>query len=158
MKNAWRSYGFTLLELILTIVLFGIVSLMAVSFFSKGVTRTDIPLTQLQADAQLQLVLENMIQAATGYTNDLPGFNTTLGSSGSSSTAYGYVNGTANRVSYYLADKRFVCPDANSSFATANANVNQFLLVTIKPSAASGISLTYIFSQTNNANACNNGS
>ena len=50
--------GFTLLELIMTIVLFGIVSVMVVSFFNPATTKSYLPAQQLQTDAQLQLVLK----------------------------------------------------------------------------------------------------
>ena len=147
MSKVSKDVGFTLIEIIATIVLFGLVAVMAVSFFSSGVTRTDIPVTQLQADAHLQLVLENMIaDTAPGATNsNLQTFNTSIGAIGSSPTTYG--NGT----SYYIANKAFVCPNANNGFE-ANASAYQFLLVTIKANANSGSSLSYLFS-TNSASA-----
>jgi prepilin-type N-terminal cleavage/methylation domain-containing protein len=156
MKRGPALRGFTLLEIILTLVILGIVAVMGASFFSKGVTRTDVAIEQLQADGQLQLVLENMIQdASTRWPSDLSGLSASIGAVGSSSTTYGNT-GNGSPVSYYVADKQFVCPNATTnSFAAANAN--QFLLVTIKANAASGVSLTYLFASSNpNANACGN--
>lgn len=140
--------GFTLLEVILTFVLFAIVCAMAVSFFSSGVTRTDIPMTQLQTDARLQLVLENMIadQQATFSTN-LNGFNTRLGTIDVSQDTYG------SGSNYVVTQKKYVCPGDHNFVDTTT---NQFLLVTIKPDTNSGVSLTYLFNST--AGNCNIGS
>ncbi|UJX39408.1 type II secretion system GspH family protein [Desulfovibrio sp. JY] len=142
------SPGFTLLEIIMTLVLFGIVAVIAASYFSSGITRTDIPVKQLQTDASLQLVLENMISnQQRNYAGDLVGFNTALGAVGTSQSTYG------NGSSYLITDKRFVCPE-DKAFVT-NSSAYQFLLVTIKPDATSGVSLSYLFSS-NSANVnCN---
>ena len=122
---------------------------MAVSFFNTGVTRTDIAITQLQVDAKLQLVLENMIQDATyQFSNDLSGFSSKVGEIGSANTLYGNI-GNGTLVSYYIANKQFVCPNTTGKTFDVAANSNQFLLVTIKPDASSGVSLTYIFSNSN---------
>lgn len=133
MTRKLAAHGFTLLEIILTFVLFGIVAVMGVSYFGVGMTRTDIAKNQLQTDASLQLVMENMIADQTNrFGNDLTGFNTALGTAD-------YGSGT----SYVITDKRFVCP-SGATFVN-NSSTNQFLLVTIQPSAASGVSLTYLF-------------
>jgi prepilin-type N-terminal cleavage/methylation domain-containing protein len=147
MIQATTRTGFTLIELILTIVLFAIVGVMGVSFFSSGVMRTDIPLAQLQADAQLQLVLENMIaDKEKTYPTDLPGFNNVIGNVNSTQSTYGNGN------SYYITEKRFVCPNASNGFEN-NATANQFLLVTIKSNVNAGASLSYLFSS--NSGNCN---
>ncbi|MGE4536840.1 MAG: type II secretion system protein [Desulfovibrio sp.] len=145
---AASSPGFTLLEIIMTFVLFGIVAVIAASYFSSGITRTDIPVKQLQTDASLQLVLENMISdQQKKYPSNLDGFNTALGTVGTSQSTYG------SGSSYLITDKRFVCPQ-DKAFAT-NTSAYQFLLVTIKPDVNSGVSLSYLFSS-NNANVnCN---
>jgi len=143
-ENRWN--GFTLLELVLTIVIFALVGIMAVSFFNRGVTRSDISISQLKADASLQLVLENMIQGANSYESnaDMGGFNSSIKvDSSNMSNSYGDGN------LYYVANKLFVCPDATNTFVASNKT--QFLLVTIKPFASSGVSLSYIFGSTNNS-------
>lgn len=146
MKRTLAARGFTLLEIIMTFVLFGIVALMAVSYFGVGMTRTDIAKNQLQTDANLQLVMENMIaDQANRYNSDLIGFNTALGSVGVSQSTYG--SGT----NYIITEKKFVCPEGSAFIV--NTNSNQFLLVTIKPNATSGVSLTYLFSS--NVGNCN---
>ncbi|MFU2208824.1 type II secretion system protein [Solidesulfovibrio sp. C21] len=142
------SPGFTLLEIIMTLVLFGIVAVIAASYFSAGITRTDIPVKQLQTDASLQLVLENMISdQQKKFPGDLNGFNGALGTPGQVQSTYG------SGSSYVVTDQRFVCPESNT-FVT-NTSAYQFLLVTIKPEVNSGVSLSYLFSS-NSANVnCN---
>lgn len=148
MKCFRASGGFTLLEVIMTFVLFAIVCTVAISYFSSGVTRTDIPVTQLQTDASLQLVLENMIaDKKASYDTDLNGLSNALGTLNVSQSVYG--SGT----NYIVTQKYFVCPSGNAF--VANASSNQFLLVTIKPSVNSGVSLTYLFSS--NSGNCNLG-
>ncbi|MEA4856796.1 type II secretion system protein [Solidesulfovibrio sp.] len=148
MKRRHCDWGFTLLEVIMTFVLFAIVGTVAVSYFTKGITRTDIPVTQLQTDASLQLVLENMIAdktTNTTFNTNLVAFCSNLGTINATQNTYG------SGSNYIVTQKDFVCPSANT-FVT-NSNSNQFLLVTIKPSTTSGVSLTYLFSST--AGNCN---
>ncbi|MHC1791904.1 PulJ/GspJ family protein [Solidesulfovibrio sp.] len=151
MNRMLSQAGLTLIELVMTIVLFGLVAVMAVSFFSSGVTRTDIPITQLQADAQLQLVLENMIaykdKTYNANSANLNGLSADIGAVGSSPSTFGS-SGT-----YYVADNRFVCPNASNGFENS-ANTYQFLLVTIRSSASSGVSLSYLFSSNNESLKC----
>lgn len=138
MKTKYFSLGFTLLEVVMTFVLLAIVAVIAVSTFSGGVTRTDVPVRQLQTDASLQLVLENMIaDQKYAFGNNLVGFNNVVGEVGTSASKY------ANGTTYVLSEKRFVCPQDHNFIEEPDSN--QFLLVTIKPDANSGVSLTYIF-------------
>jgi Tfp pilus assembly protein FimT len=137
--------GFTLLEVIWTFVIFAIVCLVAVTAFNRGMTRTDIPVKQLQTDASLQLVLENMIADKTAcYSMDLVGFNNVLGATNTVVTKYA----AGGSGSYIISQKEFVCPISGKF--TATSGTNQFLLVTIKPSSTSGVSLTYLFNSSNN--------
>ncbi len=117
MKFHHFEWGFTLLEVIMTFVLFAIVGTVAVSYFTKGITRTDIPVTQLQTDASLQLVLENMIADKTANST----FNTNLVAFGSN---LGTINATQNIYgsgsNYIVTQKDFVCPSANAFVTNSN--------------------------------------
>ena len=145
MTRRHAAQGFTLLEVILTFVIFAIVCLVAVTAFNRGMTRTDIPVKQLQTDASLQLVLENMIADKTNsYSNNLVGFNTALGATDTVASKYA----TGGGESYIISQKEFVCPGSGNF--TATVGTNQFLLITIKPSSSSGVSLTYLFNSSNN--------
>ena len=146
MTRRHAAQGFTLLEVVLTFVIFAIVCLVAVTSFNRGMMRRDIPVKQLQTDASLQLVLENMIaDKTTSYQNNLIGFNTALGATDTVASKYG----TGGGGNYIISQKEFVCPISGNF--TATSGTNQFLLVTIKPSSTSGVSLTYLFNSSNNS-------
>lgn len=135
-------WGFTLLELIMTMVLFALVASMAVSYYSGGMSRTDVPVDQLAVDAKLQLVLENMIAdwSNSPISQNLSLLSANIGSAGSTQSSYGSGN------TYYIVDNKFVCPNASNVFV--DSAVNQFLLVTIKSNATTPLSLSYLFSST----------
>lgn len=140
------SHGFTLLELIMTIVLFSIVAVMALSYFNVAVTKTHVPVQQLKADAFLQLVMENMIaDKEANFANNLNGLCTNIN--------VGSQNTYGNGANYYVVERRYVCPNNANTFV--NSAANQFLLVTIASNANSGSKLTYLFSS--NAGNCNAG-
>lgn len=158
MRGRSRCIGFTLVEIILTLVILGLVAMMGVSFFNVGVTRTDVAINQLQVDAKLQLVLENMIQDANIYmvNNDLSGFYNKLTSSVDETTGLSSVYGDGSSDGYYyIANKQFVCPNATTYSFSPTTTAKQFLLVTIKPNASSGVSLTYVFGTSNNTTNTN---
>lgn len=154
MKRLARA-GFTLLEIIVTLVLLGVVAVMGTSFFTKGVTRTDVARDQLKTDAYLQLVLENMIQASREYTTNIDNANkmqdlyNNLKGSTNSSTSLSKQYGATQL--YYVANLQFVCPNQTSKAFEPNGAKDQFLLITIKPNANAGVSLTYVFGATNNS-------
>jgi len=87
-----------------------------------------------------------MIQGANSYESNanMVGFNSSIEvDSSNMSNSYGGGN------FYYVANKVFVCPDTTNTFVASNKT--QFLLVTIKPFASSGVSLSYVFGSTNNS-------
>jgi prepilin-type N-terminal cleavage/methylation domain-containing protein len=149
-----RPGGFTLLEIIITLVILGLVAVMGTSFFTSGVTRTDVAIKQLQVDAKLQFVLENMIQdAKASYSNNLSGFAAKLNNSVDASSGLSAEYGEGNY--YYIENINFVCPNKTTYTFESVANANQFLLITIKPNMSSGVRLTYIFNA-NNSTVCGN--
>ncbi len=138
-----HSRGFTLIEVIATLVLLGILAAMAMAYFNVGVTRTDVPISQLQTDAALQQVLENMIQDYTkNYKANLDGLKTKIGAAGSTITT-GYA---PTGSSYYVSVNKYVKLSENAFVDDTGASP-QYLLVTIKPSSSTGVSLTYLFSK-----------
>lgn len=52
--------GFTLLEIIFTLVMLGVAGVMIVPFFISGVTKSHLPYAGLQDTANLQQVMENI--------------------------------------------------------------------------------------------------
>lgn len=142
--------GFTLVELIVTLVIVAFLGMMAVSFFQRSVMQQDVAVTQLQADASLQLVLENMIQAygSSPYNNtNLSSFYNAIGSAGEKSTNFGNTGNGSDQISYTVAAKNFVCPNSTTKTFDVDINShNQFMLLTIKDTNSPGVSLSYIFS------------
>ena len=83
-----RALGFTLIELVITIALAGIVMMMITPFFQSGITTSHLPAQRLQDAMALQQVMEN-INGAYGKilykdTTALQAFSNTIGSAGSS--------------------------------------------------------------------------
>lgn len=155
--------GFTLVELIVTLVIVAFLGMMAVSFFQRSVTQQDVAVTQLKADASLQLVLENMIQAyaSNEYNNNtnLTDLYGNIDSAGTvNSTKFGNVGNGKDPIAYYVAEKNYVCPNATTKTFDPTNDYNQFMLLTIKSSATSGVGLSYIFAVNTNSsvtiNAC----
>lgn len=140
MKKRGRS-GFTLLEIIVSLVLVSILASLAVSFFGAGVKRTDVPMTQLQTDSVLQATMENIIQDYKNkFTKDLPSLTNKIQSAGTTSSVY-----APSGASYYVSENTYVSLSGNA-FTSSGTETN-YLLVTIKPSSASGVSLTYLFTK-----------
>lgn len=66
--------GFSMVEMIITLVLMGIVGVMMIPYYQSGVTQSATPIFRLQANAELQETMENIIaywneQALTGSHN-----------------------------------------------------------------------------------------
>ena len=152
--------GFTLVELIVTLIIVAFIGMMAVSFFQRSVTQQDVAVTQLKADASLQLVLENMIQAygsTSRNSNDLINLSNAVGDVGESSNNFGKTGDANNVINYTVAAKDFVCPNSTTKTFDIDTNSHdQFLLLTIKDTKSPGVSLSYIFAvDTMNINSNN---
>lgn len=140
MKNIRSCSGFTLLEVILTFIIVGIVATMVTTFVNKGLMRTDIPITALQTDAKLQLIMENIIQdfsSGTTYSTDLAAFKARVSTEG---------RYAATGVSYVLSSA--TCMKlSGATFVQDTSGTCAYLFVTIKPAASSGVTLSYLFTQ-----------
>lgn len=137
-----RSLGFTLLEIIATLVVVGIVASLAVSFFGVGVTRSDVVMNQLGTDTALQQAMENIIQDyVKNYSSNLTGLKTKLGAAGTTSTVYA-VSGK----SYYIQTNKYVML-SGTSFVDDTGTSQAYLLVTITPTSSQQNGLTYLFSK-----------
>ncbi|WP_176637306.1 type II secretion system protein [Desulfolutivibrio sulfoxidireducens] len=139
-----RARGFTLIEIIITLVILGIAAAMVAVFFGPGVTRSSDPIFALQNDADLQAVMENMIVAQkTSYSSDLSGFSSTIGAEGSDQTnSYG-TNGAAT-ITYHV-DRNSMCSLPSGSTTFTDDASGTFLCVTISHPTQSGSKLSYLF-------------
>ncbi len=82
-----QTWGFTLIELVITIALAGIVMMMIMPFFQSGITTSHLPAQRLQDAVTLQRVMESINGAYGKGLKDTASLNTlsaAIGSAGSS--------------------------------------------------------------------------
>lgn len=137
-----RARGFSLIEIIITLVVLAIAGTMLATFMGPGVTRSSDPIFALQNDADLQMVMENMIadQKAHYSTNTaaLSTFSTTL---------VGAVGSDQNNVyGEYHVERNSLCylPSGSTTFTDDAAN-GTYLCVTISAPGQSGSKISYLF-------------
>jgi prepilin-type N-terminal cleavage/methylation domain-containing protein len=131
-----QNSGFTLIELIVTIVLAGLVLMMISPFFQSGVTESHRPARRLQDAVALERAMENMTGAYKSTLRDttaLQNLSTNIGTVGSS------YNNTFG--SYTVVEKGYI------SFNGGNeqAGGTTVLKVTICSTASPGMQLTQLF-------------
>jgi prepilin-type N-terminal cleavage/methylation domain-containing protein len=132
-----QTLGFTLIELVITIALAGIVMMMITPFFQSGVTTSHLPAQRLQDAVTLQRVMEN-INGAYGMspktTAALQTLSTNIGSAGSSfNNQFG---------SYTVLENSFITFKNNGD---EQAGGSVILKVTIRSPSAPGHQLTQLF-------------
>jgi prepilin-type N-terminal cleavage/methylation domain-containing protein len=135
-----RARGFTLIEIIITLVVLAIAGTMLAVFMGPGITKVSDPLTALQNDASLQMVMENMIadQKKVAFSSDLvalSAFSTAIGASGSDQS---------NTYGQYHLDRNSLC-DADGSNVFTNNVSGPYLCVTISQPGQSGSKISYLF-------------
>lgn len=124
-----RRRGFTLIEIIITLVVLAIAGTMLAVFMGPGITKVSDPLTALQNDASLQMVMENMI--ADAQTQTL-------------SAVQGRI--TANYYGAYTIERNSMCfLDTATNTFVDNAVSGEYLCVTISQPGQSGSKISYLF-------------
>ena len=132
-----QTSGFTLIELVITIALAGIVMMMITPFFQSGITTSHLPAQRLQDAMALQRVMEN-INGAYGKilhkdTTALQTLSTNIGPAGSSfNNQFG---------AYTVLENSFITFHNNGD---EQAGGTQLLKVTIR-STTTGQQLTQLF-------------
>ncbi|MEF3697949.1 type II secretion system protein [Desulfolutivibrio sp.] len=132
--NIHRPRGFSLIEIIITLVVLGLAGAMLATFMGPGITRSSDPLRALQNDASLQAVMENMIAAQEKtYPADLSGFSTSLGAVGATPT---------NTYGTYHVERNNECYLNGNVFTNGTG---PYLCVTISAPGQSGSKISYLF-------------
>jgi prepilin-type N-terminal cleavage/methylation domain-containing protein len=139
MKNRIKSrYGFTLIELIATIAIAGIIMIMILPYFQSGITDSHRPAQWLQDAVALQRAMENMNGAYRGIpTKDNPALQALsngIGPAGSSFTnTYGV---------YTVLENGFISFDGGGNEQGGGTRI---LKVTIGSPTRPGYQLTQLF-------------
>jgi prepilin-type N-terminal cleavage/methylation domain-containing protein len=99
--------GFSLIEIILTLIIIGMAAAMIVPYFMSGVFDSATVVNRQETIFNLNGVMANMVaEYEANYTNNLTGLSSAIGSAGSSSSAFGNVGSTT--VTYVVKSKDFV--------------------------------------------------
>ncbi|HEX2958620.1 MAG TPA: prepilin-type N-terminal cleavage/methylation domain-containing protein [Chitinispirillaceae bacterium] len=137
MLDRLKSTGFTLVEVIVTLVVVSIVGTMIFSILGTSMTKSSEPLFREKKTFNLQQVMENIITAYDKYyAGDLPGLKDSIGTEGTSyNNAYGQYTVVDN---HYI---KFVSNQEDDELA--ETDTLNLLKVTVKNS--NNETLTYIF-------------
>lgn len=137
-NSVGEAVGFSLIEIIVTLVIAGIAAAMLVPFFMSSVTESSLPMDRLGTDMNLQAVMENMIQDyRTNFATNLAGLKTKVETSGA---GYG---------SYVVVSSDMVKPNASNGFdviTNTDPAYGYYYRLTIRPNVAGvNTNLTYLF-------------
>lgn len=141
-KRKNPNQGFTLIEIIITFVLMGIMATMFSTLFTNAFTESAQPSKTLKQDVDLTIVMEQLIAnwnniGSSILQSDLETFKATVGSEGSTSTL--------DSIQYYVIDNHFVSYDSSGAESTS-ASTTDYLKVTIRPNSSTNQQpLTYLF-------------
>jgi len=129
----------TLLELVITLILVGIVGAALVPYFGTALEQSAAPASVLDQSLSLSQVMSRIAgDDATTYDGDLAGLKTAVGAEGTSqNNSYGSYTVTANR---------YIKFDAGTE-ADINAGVDPEDLLKVTISDSTGLQLTALFAQ-----------
>ncbi|PKN20637.1 MAG: hypothetical protein CVU71_02300 [Deltaproteobacteria bacterium HGW-Deltaproteobacteria-6] len=140
-----KSTGFTLIEVIITLVVAAIVGTMMFTTLGSSLTKSSDPFFRMQTSLGLQRVMENFVTANEKYyAGDLPGLRAAI--AGVSPVP---VNGNEGATltnsfgTYTIVENRFIKFVSNMEETAGASDPQNLLKVTIKNS--NNETLTYIF-------------
>jgi len=138
MKRNATVRGFTLLEVIITLVVVAVVGAMLFSYFGSSLIQSSTPINRLHTTFSLQQALENITaDYRKNYTANLTGLQALVVSEGTSqNNSYGQ---------YSVVENRFIKFSGTSEAAWATGDPQNLLKVTIKN--VNGERLTRIFTK-----------
>lgn len=130
--------GFTLIEVIVTILIVAVVGAMMYSVLGTSMTGSSLPVVRLQTSLALQRTMENMMaDFRKNFAGDVAGLKNAIGTEGANqNNAYGQ---------YDVVHNRFIKFTGQSEDAWASGDPQDILKVTIKN--GNNETLTAIFVQ-----------
>jgi prepilin-type N-terminal cleavage/methylation domain-containing protein len=138
--------GFTLIEVIVTIVVISILATMLYTYFGSAITQSAAPLIRLGSTIQLQNVMENItadyLNTYSKTTSNLLTIQSGIGTEGSTqNNLYGQ---------YTVIDNHFIKFDAGNQEQpdTGGSPANNLLKVTIKDSFGNTLTALFHYSST----------
>ena len=137
MKHYVNKSGFTLIEIIITLVISGILGAMLYSYFAKSFTSGSSPVNYLKKAFRLQQTMENLVSDyRQNYLSNLNTLQTNIGAEGTNqNNTYGQ---------YYVVNNHFI-KFAGQVEAADDTGTNNLLKVNIRNDP--GETLTVIFSK-----------
>lgn len=142
-----KSAGFTLVEVIITLVVAGIVGTMLVSVLGTSMTKSSDPIFRMQKSFALQSVMENFVTGYEKYyAGDLPALRDAIAGV-TPAPANGNEGGTVTNGkfgTYSIVDNHFIIIlPSGVEDSNPDTTIKNLLKVTIKNS--NNETLTYIF-------------
>ncbi|MDP2644187.1 MAG: prepilin-type N-terminal cleavage/methylation domain-containing protein [Dehalococcoidia bacterium] len=137
-QHIQNEQGFTLLEIIITIIIGSILSTLIIPYLGKALTDSSKPIQRLSSAMGLKQVVENITEAYEQSPADLAGLKTSIGAEGSSqNNSYG---------AYQVVENLFIKFVSYNDTAISGGDPQNLLKVTIKDSATGEI-VTTLFVQ-----------
>lgn len=145
LKPTEHNSGFSLIELIATLLLLGILAAALVPFLGESVTRSSQSVLFLDAPLELNSVMANMVaDCAASFRGDLPGLQAKIGDPGSSGYGEYVVAPGGNNFVRFVAGAE---DDINSN--PSDPEYGMYLKVTIQSAVSGheGETLTHLFTK-----------
>jgi len=132
------SDGFTLIEIVITIVIGAVLGALIVPFLSKALTASSEPIQRLSSAMDLKLVVENIIEKYEQNPTDLASLKSAIGDEDTTqSNSYG---------SYEVVSNRYIKFSSYNDTSITGGDPENLLKVTVK-STDTGETVTTLFYQ-----------
>lgn len=140
-----KQNGFTLIEVIITIVIVAILATMSYTYFGKSITQSGVPVIRLQQAMQLQTVMENI---TADYKSLYNGTNFNIATLKTRIATSGYYGGPS-AIPYTVVDNKYIALNIGATclincYTEQNDSTNLNLLkVTVQSNTGETLSLLF---------------